>query len=203
MDNRKPDLIAKKDGKILVIDAQIVGEAVDLERANNRKISYYRDNVELDLAIQVQHGSPNINYLSATLLGSSAHRGSFSVGLNSNNIDKVHLSQEVAPTLPSVRAVSSACPTVGVTPLFRCDAYAQESRIKIGLGVHKRRKHAVDANSDIDTVLTKSRWSEEEALMLAKAEAELIKRGGVRFMNQELEGQDDFPAEEDRCHQPR
>ncbi|GBN16315.1 Retrovirus-related Pol polyprotein from type-2 retrotransposable element R2DM [Araneus ventricosus] len=65
--NRKPDLLSKKDGRILVIDAQIVGEDVDLERVNYRKISYYRDNVELDQAIQVQHGSPNINYLSATL----------------------------------------------------------------------------------------------------------------------------------------
>ncbi|GBN96150.1 Retrovirus-related Pol polyprotein from type-2 retrotransposable element R2DM [Araneus ventricosus] len=44
--NRKPDLLARKNGKILVIDAQVVGNAVDLDRANNRKISYYRDNVE-------------------------------------------------------------------------------------------------------------------------------------------------------------
>ncbi|GBN87462.1 Retrovirus-related Pol polyprotein from type-2 retrotransposable element R2DM [Araneus ventricosus] len=65
--NRKPDLLAKKDGKILVIDAQVVGDAVDLERANNRKISYYRDNVELDQQIQAQHGSPDISYLGATL----------------------------------------------------------------------------------------------------------------------------------------
>ncbi|GBN60068.1 hypothetical protein AVEN_135926-1, partial [Araneus ventricosus] len=83
------------------------------------------------------------------------HRGIFAVGLNTNNINKVHLSQEVAPTLPSVGAVSSACPTVGVTPVFRCDAYAQESSTKIGLGVHKRRKHAMDANSYIDTVRNK------------------------------------------------
>ncbi|GBM36535.1 Retrovirus-related Pol polyprotein from type-2 retrotransposable element R2DM [Araneus ventricosus] len=67
MGKRKPDLLAKKDGKIVVIDAQIVGEAVDLERANNRKISYYRDNLELDSAIQVQHGSPDISYIGATL----------------------------------------------------------------------------------------------------------------------------------------
>ncbi|GBM36536.1 hypothetical protein AVEN_46013-1 [Araneus ventricosus] len=65
--NRKPDLLAKKDGKVVVIDAQIVGEAVDLERANNRKISYYRDNVELDQQIQTQHGSPDISYVGATL----------------------------------------------------------------------------------------------------------------------------------------
>ncbi|GBN17319.1 Retrovirus-related Pol polyprotein from type-2 retrotransposable element R2DM [Araneus ventricosus] len=65
--NRKPDLIAKKDGELLVIDAQIVGEAVDLERADSRKIFYYRDNHKLDLAIQNQHGIPNISYLGATL----------------------------------------------------------------------------------------------------------------------------------------
>ncbi|GBN95224.1 Retrovirus-related Pol polyprotein from type-2 retrotransposable element R2DM [Araneus ventricosus] len=64
--NRKPDLLAKKNGKILVIDAQVVGDAVDLERANNTKI-YYRDNVELDQQIQAQHGSPDISYLGATL----------------------------------------------------------------------------------------------------------------------------------------
>ncbi|GBN32477.1 hypothetical protein AVEN_185186-1, partial [Araneus ventricosus] len=67
-----------------------------------------------------------------------SHRGIFAVGLNTNNINKVHLSQEVAPTLPSVGAVSSTCSTVGVTPVFRCDACAQESSTKIGLGVHKR-----------------------------------------------------------------
>ncbi|GBN16951.1 Retrovirus-related Pol polyprotein from type-2 retrotransposable element R2DM [Araneus ventricosus] len=63
MGNRKPDLLAKKVGKIVVIDAQVV----DLERANNRKISYYRDNSELDSAIQVQHGSQEISYIGATL----------------------------------------------------------------------------------------------------------------------------------------
>ncbi|GBO45476.1 Retrovirus-related Pol polyprotein from type-2 retrotransposable element R2DM [Araneus ventricosus] len=91
------------------------------------------------------------------------------------------------PTLPSV-ALSSALPVVGVTPVFRCDAYAREFETKTGLGVRKRRAHAVEANNDIDTVRLKNRWSEEEALMLAKAEAELVKRGGVRFMNQELAG---------------
>ncbi|GBN58383.1 Retrovirus-related Pol polyprotein from type-2 retrotransposable element R2DM [Araneus ventricosus] len=65
--NRKPDLLARKNGKILVIDAQVVGDAVDLDRANNGKISYYRDNVELDQQIQAQYSSPDVSYLSATL----------------------------------------------------------------------------------------------------------------------------------------
>ncbi|GBN08373.1 hypothetical protein AVEN_84205-1, partial [Araneus ventricosus] len=53
--------------KILVIDAQVVGESVDLRRANSRKISYYRDNHELDDSIHKQHGTPDISYIGATL----------------------------------------------------------------------------------------------------------------------------------------
>ncbi|GBN73446.1 Retrovirus-related Pol polyprotein from type-2 retrotransposable element R2DM, partial [Araneus ventricosus] len=64
---RKPDLVAKKNSKILVIDTQIVGESVDLKRANDRKISYYRDNHELDRAIEIQHQAVEINYIGATL----------------------------------------------------------------------------------------------------------------------------------------
>ncbi|GBN69990.1 Retrovirus-related Pol polyprotein from type-2 retrotransposable element R2DM, partial [Araneus ventricosus] len=63
----KPDLVAKKDSKILVIDAQVVGESVDLRRANSRKISYYRGNHELEEAIRRQHGIPDISYIGATL----------------------------------------------------------------------------------------------------------------------------------------
>ncbi|GBM23943.1 hypothetical protein AVEN_205825-1 [Araneus ventricosus] len=66
MGKRKPDLIAKKESRILVIDAQVVGESVDLRKANTRKISYYRDNHELDDCIQ-KHGTSDINYCSATL----------------------------------------------------------------------------------------------------------------------------------------
>ncbi|GBO00898.1 hypothetical protein AVEN_16323-1 [Araneus ventricosus] len=47
--------------------------------------------------------------------------------------------------------------------------------------------HAVEANNEISTNRIKSRWS-DEALMLTKAEAELITRRVVRFMNQELAG---------------
>ncbi|GBN17315.1 hypothetical protein AVEN_131256-1 [Araneus ventricosus] len=67
MGKRKPDLVAKKESKVLVIDAQVVGESVDLRRANNRKIAYYRDNHELDDSIHRQHGTGDISYCSATL----------------------------------------------------------------------------------------------------------------------------------------
>ncbi|GBM34634.1 Retrovirus-related Pol polyprotein from type-2 retrotransposable element R2DM [Araneus ventricosus] len=65
--NRKPDIVARKNDKVLVIDAQVVGDAVDLDRANNRKISYYRDNIELDQQIQTKYGTPDISYLGVTL----------------------------------------------------------------------------------------------------------------------------------------
>ncbi|GBN11179.1 hypothetical protein AVEN_147567-1, partial [Araneus ventricosus] len=120
-------------------------------------------------------------------LGLPAHRGSSLVGTTTKTTEKIHPSPRVVPTLLST-ASSSALPVVGVTPVFRCDACAREFTTKTGLGVHKRRAHTVEANDNIDTVRQKSRWSEEEALILAKAEAELIQKGGVRFMNQELAG---------------
>lgn len=59
----------------------------------------------------------------------------------------------------------------------------------IGRGVHENRAHP-DWYDQLKLhqqgVSTKERWSEEERRMLARREAELIKQGGIRFMNQEL-----------------
>ncbi|GBN75980.1 Retrovirus-related Pol polyprotein from type-2 retrotransposable element R2DM [Araneus ventricosus] len=65
--NRKPDILAKKGDKVLVIDAQVVGDSVDLDRANDRKIHYYRDNLDLDQQIQSKYGTHDVSYLGVTL----------------------------------------------------------------------------------------------------------------------------------------
>ncbi|GBM03456.1 hypothetical protein AVEN_79643-1, partial [Araneus ventricosus] len=62
---RKPDLVAEKDK--FFIDSQVVGDSVDLKRSNLRKISYYRDNQELDDSIRKQHLATDGNYVGATL----------------------------------------------------------------------------------------------------------------------------------------
>ena len=39
--NRKPDLVCRKDDKVIVIDAQVVTDSYDLDEAHRRKTSYY------------------------------------------------------------------------------------------------------------------------------------------------------------------
>ncbi|GBN17321.1 Retrovirus-related Pol polyprotein from type-2 retrotransposable element R2DM [Araneus ventricosus] len=57
----------------------------------------------------------------------------------------------VAPTLPSA-ALSPACPATVVTPVLRCDVCARDIKTKIGLGVHNRRVHAVEADNAQTTI---------------------------------------------------
>ncbi|GBN58405.1 Retrovirus-related Pol polyprotein from type-2 retrotransposable element R2DM [Araneus ventricosus] len=65
--NRKPDLVVLKNKTAFVIDSQIVGESVDLKRANQRKISYYRDNDEMIDQIRQLHKVDEVSVLAATL----------------------------------------------------------------------------------------------------------------------------------------
>ncbi|GBN12279.1 Retrovirus-related Pol polyprotein from type-2 retrotransposable element R2DM [Araneus ventricosus] len=85
--NRKPDLVAEKDSKILVIDAQIVRDSVDLKRANARRIGYYRDNRELDESIQ-KHQSTETDHIGATLnfRGIWSENYCYTLGATSGNV---------------------------------------------------------------------------------------------------------------------
>ena len=51
----------------LVIDAQIVGEQADLERARTAKIRKCADNPDIERAIQRETGATNIHHLSVIL----------------------------------------------------------------------------------------------------------------------------------------
>ena len=51
----------------LVIDAQIVGEQSDLERARTAKISKYADNPDIERAIQRETGATNIRHRPSSL----------------------------------------------------------------------------------------------------------------------------------------
>ncbi|GBN01335.1 Retrovirus-related Pol polyprotein from type-2 retrotransposable element R2DM [Araneus ventricosus] len=65
--NRKPDLVALKNKTAFVIDSQIVGESVGLKRANQRKISYCKDNDEMIDEIRRLHKVDEVSVLAATL----------------------------------------------------------------------------------------------------------------------------------------
>ena len=51
----------------LVIDAQIVGEQSDLERARAAKIRKYADNTDIERAIQQETGATNLRHLPVLL----------------------------------------------------------------------------------------------------------------------------------------
>ena len=64
---RKPDIVATMGTLGLVIDAQIVGEQSDLERARTAKIRKYADNPDIGRAIQRETGATNIRHLPVIL----------------------------------------------------------------------------------------------------------------------------------------
>ncbi|XP_047105278.1 uncharacterized protein LOC124771316 [Schistocerca piceifrons] len=70
-------------------------------------------------------------------------------------------------------------------PAFQCPECHRSFSTKSGLGVHRRRAHPGAENAEVNTLRTKARWSSEEPLRLAHAEA-LLTLEGTRFWNQEL-----------------
>lgn len=64
---RKPDLVIVNDNEILLVDAQIVGDNVDLKRAHNRKIRYYGDNSHLMLQLSAKYGVEEVTTTSLTV----------------------------------------------------------------------------------------------------------------------------------------
>ena len=64
---RKPDLIATKMGRSIVIDAQVVNDQTILDLAHKRKAEYYSANTSLRRAIATKCGTEGVQFTSATL----------------------------------------------------------------------------------------------------------------------------------------
>ena len=64
---RKPDIVATMGTLGLVIDAQIIGEQFNLERARTVKIRKYADNPDIERAIQRETRATNIRHLPVIL----------------------------------------------------------------------------------------------------------------------------------------
>ncbi|GBN63963.1 hypothetical protein AVEN_274160-1 [Araneus ventricosus] len=60
----KPDLVAFKNNSALVLDAQVVGDSVELDSAYTAKIVKY---VQLEQAVKVQTGAKKVEFSSITL----------------------------------------------------------------------------------------------------------------------------------------
>ena len=64
---RTPDIVVTMGILGLVIDAQIVGEQSDLERARTTKMRKYADHPDIERAIQQETGATNIRHLPVIL----------------------------------------------------------------------------------------------------------------------------------------
>ena len=64
---RKPDLIATKRGRSIVIDAQVVNDQAILDLAHKRKAEYYSANASLRRGIATKCGTDEVQFTSATL----------------------------------------------------------------------------------------------------------------------------------------
>lgn len=63
---RKPDLVATLGATTIIVDAQVLGEQVDLEAANQKKIDYYGKNNSLIENIKRKYGSDTVLTTAAT-----------------------------------------------------------------------------------------------------------------------------------------
>lgn len=72
------------------------------------------------------------------------------------------------------------------TASHTCVVCGRSFSTKSGLGVHIRRAHPDESDRMHVRTDLRARWNDEEISLLACAEAELIKKGGVRFMNHAL-----------------
>lgn len=61
---------------------------------------------------------------------------------------------------------------------YICPVCGTGYKTKIGLGVHKRRAHPVQANNDVVPIVAKRRWRDEEVALMAKTEARLTHEQG-------------------------
>lgn len=64
---RKPDIVATLDNTTIILDAQVVSEQTDLEKANSAKIRKYKNDRDLISAVRYSTGSTNIPVHAITL----------------------------------------------------------------------------------------------------------------------------------------
>lgn len=89
---------------------------------------------------------------------------------------------------PATRAGQASAASVDPSvEIYACEFpdCGREFDSKTGRGVHHRRAHPDWYDSRQTTVAAKARWTEEETLLVAKKEAELVQQG-ERFINQAL-----------------
>lgn len=72
---RKPDMIATMGKTSLVLDAQIVNDKHDLDRANKTKVDYYKNNDSLTDLIKARYGSDTVLVLGITSCDELRSRG--------------------------------------------------------------------------------------------------------------------------------
>lgn len=65
----------------------------------------------------------------------------------------------------------------------RCDVCDRTFETKIGLGVHFRKAHPLEANERVNVRRVKARWTPEEVRLLAREEAKAIQAGQKLPMN--------------------
>ncbi|KAG8171631.1 hypothetical protein JTE90_013064 [Oedothorax gibbosus] len=94
---RKPDIIAIRQGSALVIDAQVVGDSVDLNRAHRRKVNYYADNVTLVDGIKALYGVDVVRFYSTTL----NWRGVWSQESLNSLLEERVIPRSMIPSLPT------------------------------------------------------------------------------------------------------
>ena len=64
---RKSDIIATKEDVALVIDAQVMGEQSNLDRAHDKKVAYYGEDQELIGRIRQRYVARSVQFSSATV----------------------------------------------------------------------------------------------------------------------------------------
>ncbi|GBM88627.1 hypothetical protein AVEN_207123-1 [Araneus ventricosus] len=108
---RKPDLDAILNDRAFVIDSQVVGEAADLKRANQRKISYYRDSDGIIEQIKKQHMVNCVSVMATTInLRGCWSSPSFDDLVTENNMLSAN---DVTVLLQSWKVASQQCRSYG------------------------------------------------------------------------------------------
>lgn len=68
---RKPDIIATLGKTSIVLDGQVVSDKHDLDRADDDKVNYYKNNKTLTHEVKARYGSDTILFLGDTELARS------------------------------------------------------------------------------------------------------------------------------------
>nr|pir reverse transcriptase-like protein - silkworm [Bombyx mori]AAB59214.1 reverse transcriptase-like protein [Bombyx mori]8GH6_A Chain A, Reverse transcriptase-like protein [Bombyx mori] len=114
---------------------------------------------------------------------SPATVGFFPVAKKSNKENRpeasgLPLESERTGDNPTVRGSAGADPVGQDAPGWTCQFCERTFSTNRGLGVHKRRAHPVETNTDAAPMMVKRRWHGEEIDLLARTEARLLAERG-------------------------